>query len=158
MSPPNGLRADRANALGEAGVTVRLYTRRLMQRGESAEASSAASSNYRPVPFFSVKEFSVYTFRSMYHNAGDALHRQAVERWMTGVRISDGPAHTAFKLDANVDPRITRVGKFIRRTSLDERRSSGTSCLGICRSSGRVHLSPMMWTICAGSRSSTTSD
>ncbi len=36
------------------------------------------------------------------------------------------------------DPRITRIGRIIRKTSLDEFRNSGTCCAGTCRWSGRA--------------------
>jgi lipopolysaccharide/colanic/teichoic acid biosynthesis glycosyltransferase/NDP-sugar pyrophosphorylase family protein len=55
------------------------------------------------------KEFRMLKFRTM---VPDAEKRQAVLRARNGV---DGPM---FKLEE--DPRITRVGKFLRKTSLDE--------------------------------------
>ena len=55
------------------------------------------------------KEFKMYKFRSMYI---DAEQRLAELQKFNEV---DGPA---FKMEN--DPRITKVGKFIRRTSLDE--------------------------------------
>lgn len=62
-------------------------------------------------------EFSMLKFRSMYVNNEDAVHRAAVERWMTGQALQ-GEQGASFK-DSN-DPRVTRVGRFIRRMSLDE--------------------------------------
>ena len=56
------------------------------------------------------KDFEMYKFRSM---TVDAEARQA-ELWALN-EMKDGPI---FKLKN--DPRITRVGRFIRRTSLDE--------------------------------------
>jgi lipopolysaccharide/colanic/teichoic acid biosynthesis glycosyltransferase len=65
------------------------------------------------------RAFGMLKFRSMYVNSDDALHRRAVERYMAGERISDGPAIQApYKLLD--DHRITRLGKRIRKTSLDE--------------------------------------
>lgn len=55
------------------------------------------------------KPFRFYKFRSMCVNAEDKLNELLKENEM------DGPA---FKM--REDPRITRVGKFIRKTSLDE--------------------------------------
>ena len=57
------------------------------------------------------KEFRIYKFRSMCPNADspEMLQKLAERNEM------DGPA---FKI--HDDPRITRVGRFIRRTSLDE--------------------------------------
>ena len=63
-------------------------------------------------------EFDLYKFRSMTHNADDAIHRVAVARFMRGERINDDPSVEMQKI-AN-DPRVTRIGKFIRKTSLDE--------------------------------------
>ena len=55
------------------------------------------------------KPFTLYKFRSMYVDAEQRLGELIDENEM------DGPA---FKIKN--DPRITRVGKFIRRTSIDE--------------------------------------
>ncbi len=64
-------------------------------------------------------EFFMYKFRSMYIDVDDTLHREAIARFMNGHKLNDGAAaHTAYKkID---DPRITRVGRFIRKTSIDE--------------------------------------
>ena len=52
----------------------------------------------------------MYKFRSMYLHAEEYL-----EELQKFNQIKDGPA---FKMDN--DPRITKVGSFIRRTSIDE--------------------------------------
>jgi exopolysaccharide biosynthesis polyprenyl glycosylphosphotransferase len=61
--------------------------------------------------------FTCFKFRTMYANADEALHRQAIKRFAAGESLSDD-SNARFKL-AN-DPRITRVGAILRRTSLDE--------------------------------------
>ena len=55
------------------------------------------------------KEFNMYKFRSMVHNAEELLEELKEQNEM------DGPV---FKIKE--DPRITKVGKFIRKTSIDE--------------------------------------
>ena len=55
------------------------------------------------------KEFNMYKFRSMVHNAEDLLESLMSKNEM------DGPV---FKIKD--DSRITKIGKFIRKTSLDE--------------------------------------
>lgn len=55
------------------------------------------------------KLFKMYKFRSMYSNAEEIL------KDLMGDNEMDGPA---FKIKD--DPRITRVGRFIRKTSIDE--------------------------------------
>jgi lipopolysaccharide/colanic/teichoic acid biosynthesis glycosyltransferase len=62
------------------------------------------------------EEFELLKFRSMYENSDDSLHRLAIEKYLANEALNDGNA--AYKqLD---DPRVTRVGKYIRKTSLDE--------------------------------------
>jgi lipopolysaccharide/colanic/teichoic acid biosynthesis glycosyltransferase len=61
--------------------------------------------------------FTLFKFRSMYVNSDDTAHRQAAEKFMNGEVLS-GNMTRLYKLQG--DPRITRVGRFIRRTSLDE--------------------------------------
>ncbi|MFL0504572.1 sugar transferase [Ureibacillus sp. 179-F W5.1 NHS] len=56
------------------------------------------------------KEFTIYKFRSMVSNA-EELKMLLLEQ----NDIKDGPV---FKMKE--DPRVTRIGKFIRKTSLDE--------------------------------------
>ena len=59
------------------------------------------------------KEFSCYKFRSMVNNAQEALEVYlqenpiAREEWIREFKLKD-------------DPRVTRIGKFLRKTSLDE--------------------------------------
>jgi exopolysaccharide biosynthesis polyprenyl glycosylphosphotransferase len=63
------------------------------------------------------KPFQVYKFRSMRTDANDAVHRAAIAQFMQGQQIG-GEGENKYKLTR--DPRITRVGAFIRATSLDE--------------------------------------
>ncbi|MDM8129773.1 sugar transferase [Paraclostridium benzoelyticum] len=55
------------------------------------------------------KTFKMYKFRSMVHNAEELLEQLKAQNEMNG---------PAFKMKN--DPRITKVGKFIRKTSIDE--------------------------------------
>lgn len=55
------------------------------------------------------RRFKMYKFRSMYVDAEDRLES------LSDLNEKDGPV---FKIKA--DPRVTRVGRFIRKTSLDE--------------------------------------
>jgi lipopolysaccharide/colanic/teichoic acid biosynthesis glycosyltransferase len=64
-------------------------------------------------------EFNMLKFRSMYVNQNDTLHRDAIKHYMQGERLrNDAKGNLTYKLDN--DPRITRVGRFIRKTSIDE--------------------------------------
>jgi lipopolysaccharide/colanic/teichoic acid biosynthesis glycosyltransferase len=65
-------------------------------------------------------EFEFLKFRSMYVNNDQTIHREKMLEYMkTGQRLNDNvTATTTYKyID---DPRITRIGRFIRKTSLDE--------------------------------------
>ncbi len=63
-------------------------------------------------------EFDFLKFRSMYVNSDDTTHRAAVEQFMNGQLLNGSSPATPYKLDK--DQRITRIGTFIRKTSLDE--------------------------------------
>ena len=63
------------------------------------------------------KHFFMYKFRSMYEHSDDQVHRQDIERYMSGEVISSG-GELAYK--RTNDPRVTRVGKILRKTSIDE--------------------------------------
>ncbi len=56
-------------------------------------------------------EFQMLKFRSMYINGDENVHRKRVEEMMRNGQTLDKEKN---------DPRITRVGRFIRKTSLDE--------------------------------------
>ena len=64
-------------------------------------------------------EFEVFKFRSMHHGADESRHREYIEAFVNGeAHEVESPSGSTFKL--NGDDRVTRVGRFIRRTSLDE--------------------------------------
>jgi lipopolysaccharide/colanic/teichoic acid biosynthesis glycosyltransferase len=64
-------------------------------------------------------EFRLFKFRSMVADADPRPHEEHVRRYVAGEVGSDGADGTAtFKLTA--DDRITRVGRLLRRTSIDE--------------------------------------
>ncbi len=65
--------------------------------------------------------FTFYKFRSMAVNGDDAIHREFVASLIKGDQTQGAAAEgrpASYKLKA--DPRITRIGSFIRKTSIDE--------------------------------------
>ncbi len=64
------------------------------------------------------KLFDMYKFRSMYESAGNEIHKEYVTKLIKGeIGIGDNPDQP---LKITKDPRVTPVGKFLRKTSLDE--------------------------------------
>jgi len=61
------------------------------------------------------RPFTMYKFRSMTAGNSDAIHRAYVSQMLTKEPVA-GPG--LFKLEH--DPRVTRLGAWLRRTSLDE--------------------------------------
>jgi lipopolysaccharide/colanic/teichoic acid biosynthesis glycosyltransferase len=85
-------------------VSERIGTRRVGRNRRGQEV-------WEPQPF------AMYKFRSMVQDADQSLHVLHVEQYTNGtLDTSDGDAK--FKLQH--DPRVTRVGRLLRRTSLDE--------------------------------------
>ena len=67
------------------------------------------------------RPFKFYKFRSMTHNSDDAIHRQFVAMFIGGDEsgcTDSNEGEKVFKMKE--DPRITRIGSILRRTSLDE--------------------------------------
>jgi lipopolysaccharide/colanic/teichoic acid biosynthesis glycosyltransferase len=64
------------------------------------------------------RNFAFYKFRSMVTGADQSLHAEHVRAFVHGRMDAGGAANASFKL-AN-DTRVTRVGRVLRRTSLDE--------------------------------------
>jgi lipopolysaccharide/colanic/teichoic acid biosynthesis glycosyltransferase len=65
--------------------------------------------------------FSFYKFRSMYFNGDDRIHREYMTNLIKGEleKINQGDVERPlYKMKS--DPRITAVGKIIRKTSIDE--------------------------------------
>jgi len=58
------------------------------------------------------KVFKMYKFRSMIKNAHKMLKKDA--------RIYDHYKSSSFKIKTDKDPRITRIGRILRKTSIDE--------------------------------------
>ena len=64
-----------------------------------------------------VRNFYVYKFRSMIHNADESVHQAYIKAWIDG-QAEAAHQGTTFKLTR--DPRVTRIGRILRKTSLDE--------------------------------------
>jgi lipopolysaccharide/colanic/teichoic acid biosynthesis glycosyltransferase len=63
------------------------------------------------------KTFTLLKFRTMHHREGYDLHREHATRL---IRDNVVPANSQESLKLKSDPRITHVGRMLRRTSLDE--------------------------------------
>jgi exopolysaccharide biosynthesis polyprenyl glycosylphosphotransferase len=90
-------------------------------------AAAVAASSPGPVIFRQVRlgkrgvPFTFYKFRSMYCHADDQVHREYVAKLINGnlEEINQGEAtKPLYKMQD--DPRITRVGRLLRKTSVDE--------------------------------------
>ena len=62
-------------------------------------------------------EFEMLKFRSMYVDNDDTIHREAIKQYMNGEALN-GNGDMQYKVAD--DPRITKVGKIIRKFSIDE--------------------------------------
>lgn len=62
--------------------------------------------------------FVLYKFRSMYTGNSDELHRQYVRKLLTEDEPPAGGQRGLFKLED--DPRVTPVGRLLRKSSIDE--------------------------------------
>lgn len=58
------------------------------------------------------KPFKIYKFRSMVVNADEILH--------ANIRLYEKYVENNYKLEPDEDPRITKLGRWLRRTSIDE--------------------------------------
>lgn len=75
--------------------------------------------------YWEERPFTIYKFRTMRADAKSTIHRQFIEAYIAGDAKRMAELQTAqqaedakFKLVQ--DPRVTRVGSFLRKTSLDE--------------------------------------
>jgi lipopolysaccharide/colanic/teichoic acid biosynthesis glycosyltransferase len=64
------------------------------------------------------KPFVLYKFRTMYAGSSDDVHRQYVVQLLTLDQPATGGRRGLYKLED--DARITKVGRLLRRTSIDE--------------------------------------
>lgn len=69
--------------------------------------------------------FAFYKFRSMYKDADESLHKDFTKAYIRNdkeemARLQQGPVEEGNEYKLNHDKRVTRVGRIIRETSLDE--------------------------------------
>lgn len=64
------------------------------------------------------KEFTFYKFRTMVDGNDPAIHKEYVTKLMSDCSDELKGENGSFKIEA--DPRVTRVGRLLRRSSLDE--------------------------------------
>jgi len=68
------------------------------------------------------RRFTFLKFRSMHLNNDDKIHREFLKQFIHGDQniqnVADGKVTPIFKIKS--DPRITPLGRFIRKTSIDE--------------------------------------
>ncbi len=67
------------------------------------------------------KSFECYKFRTMHANNDPKIHREYVQNFIAGnVKSSESTDGAAVVFKLKNDPRITPIGRFLRKTSLDE--------------------------------------
>ncbi|MBN1966941.1 MAG: sugar transferase [Anaerolineae bacterium] len=67
-----------------------------------------------------VTPFKIFKFRTMYQDVDDSLHRAYIASWVNGHVEEDEDKEEDKKFKMTRDPRVTRIGHILRKTSLDE--------------------------------------
>jgi lipopolysaccharide/colanic/teichoic acid biosynthesis glycosyltransferase len=105
-----------------AGHNRRRGDRRSHGHPDASTAHEKRTRKDRRAKDSACRPFGFYKFRTMHVNNDSALHREFVERYIKNQMAEKADATCAdspkFKIDR--DPRVTRVGRILRRTSLDE--------------------------------------
>ena len=65
-----------------------------------------------------IQNFKIYKFRSMTYNADESIHRAYIREFVRQGGQKNASPKTTYKLTN--DPRVTRMGRLLRKTSLDE--------------------------------------
>jgi lipopolysaccharide/colanic/teichoic acid biosynthesis glycosyltransferase len=84
----------------------------LQRRAGSKRRNTGRGATWR------VSAFDCYKFRSMYTNADDSAHKEFTHAFIRGEPLPRKCDRNLFKLTG--DPRVTRVGRILRKASLDE--------------------------------------
>ena len=64
--------------------------------------------------------FSFLKFRSMCCNNDPTIHQEYVKRFISGAEGCEQAVAGRIQFKLTADPRVTRIGRFLRKTSLDE--------------------------------------
>lgn len=64
-------------------------------------------------------EFDMFKLRSMYVDSDDSVHRESIKQYINGAKLN-GKVDSDDNYKLVDDPRVTRVGRYIRKYSIDE--------------------------------------
>lgn len=126
VGPDNGKRSllsiKQAMDIVGSGLALILFSPLLLAIALAIKASSKGPVLFRQQRVGQYGQcFTFLKFRSMHTNNDHSIHKEYVTKLITGSlehKPSNSSAHCIYKLTN--DTRVTRLGKFLRRTSLDE--------------------------------------
>jgi lipopolysaccharide/colanic/teichoic acid biosynthesis glycosyltransferase len=111
--------AARALDLVVAGIALLLLSPIMIVLAIVVRITSPGPALFRQVRVgYLGSEFVMFKFRTMYRDNDDAIHRAFVTAMLTEGEPTSPSEEGIFKLSD--DPRLTRIGAFLRKSSLDE--------------------------------------